>query len=64
LNVNGKALPISGAVTLAKFLVKTGYEISKIAVEMNGRMIPQREYETVQLHDDDRIEIVTFMGGG
>ena len=47
-----------------KFLVKAGYEISKIAVEMNGEIISKREYETVRLQDDDELEIVTFVGGG
>jgi sulfur carrier protein len=64
LKVNGKTLTVSEAVTLTDFLVKTGYEISKIAVEINGEIIPKREYATVQLHDDDALEIVTFMGGG
>jgi len=64
LNVNGKTLTVYEAVTLMEFLAKTDYEISKIAVEMNGKIIPKREYETVQLHDDDTLEIVTFMGGG
>lgn len=64
MKVNGKTLTISKTVTLTKFLVKAGYEISKIAVEMNGEIIPKKEYETVQLHDDDTLEIVTFVGGG
>jgi sulfur carrier protein len=64
LKVNGKTLTISEAVTLTQFLVKAGYEISKIAVEMNGKIIPKREYEIVQLHDDDALEIVTFVRGG
>lgn len=64
MNVNGKTLTVSETVTLTEFLVKTGYEIAQIAVEMNGEIIPKGEYETVQLHDDDTLEVVTFMGGG
>ena len=64
MNVNGKTLTVSEGVTLMEFLVNTGYEISKIAVEMNGKIIPKREYEKLQLHNDDTLEIVTFMGGG
>lgn len=64
MNVNGKILKVSEVVTLTEFLVKRGYEISKIAVEMNGIIVPKREYETVRIHDGDTLEIVTFMGGG
>lgn len=64
MRVNGKTLKVSETVTLMDYLLESGYEISRIAVEMNGRIIPKRDYETVQLHDDDTVEIVTFMGGG
>lgn len=64
MKVNGKTLTVPESVTLMKFLVKAGYEISKIAVEMNGEIISKREYETVRLQDDDELEIVTFVGGG
>jgi sulfur carrier protein len=64
LNVNGESLTLSEAVTLTEFLVKAGYVIAQIAVEMNGKIIPKGEYETVLLHDADALEIFTFMGGG
>lgn len=64
MRVNGKTLKVSENVTLLDYLVDSGYEISRIAVEMNGKIIRKKDYETVQLHNDDSIEIVTFMGGG
>ena len=64
MKVNGKSLALTGMMTLSEFLMKTGYEIPKIAVERNGKVIPKREYEKVELHDDDTLEIIAFMGGG
>ena len=64
MKVNGKSLALAETVTLTNFLVKTGYEIPQIAVEMNGKIIPKKEYEKVALHDDDTLEIIAFMGGG
>ncbi len=64
MKVNGKELTISAAITLTEFLLQADYQISRIAVEMNGEIIPKKEYETVQLHDADVLEIITFVGGG
>lgn len=64
LKVNGESLTVCEPVSLAEFLVKMGYEIPQIAVEMNGKIIPKRQYDQVMLHDDDTLEIVAFMGGG
>jgi sulfur carrier protein len=64
MKVNGETLTLAEPVTLAEFLVKTGHEISQIAVERNGQIIPKKEYGNVRLHDDDTLEILAFMGGG
>ena len=34
------------------------------AVEVNKRLVPHREHTEALLHDGDRIEIVTLVGGG
>lgn len=64
MKVNGKMLPVAEPVTLLEFLLQAGYEISRIAVEMDGAIVPKKNYETVQLHDDAVLEVVTFVGGG
>ena len=37
---------------------------NKIAVEINGEIIPKKDYETVQIKENDVIEVVSFVGGG
>ena len=64
MKVNGETLTLSEVLTLTEFLAKTGYKIAQIVVEMNGKIIPKGEYETVLLNDEDTIEILSFMGGG
>lgn len=36
----------------------------RIAVEVNKTIVPRSLWETTKLNDEDRIEIVHFVGGG
>ncbi len=49
---------------LAEYLKKKEYPIQRIAVEINGNIIPKSKYDTTILKDNDIIEIVSFVGGG
>jgi len=37
---------------------------SRVAVELNGKIIRRAEWEQMRLSDMDRVEIVQFVGGG
>ena len=47
-----------------KILSQNNFEKNKIAVEINGEIIPKKDYETVQIKENDVIEVVSFVGGG
>ena len=49
---------------LQAFLEKEGYRCDRIAIELNGTIVPRRPYADVILHDGDSMEIVHFVGGG
>ena len=36
----------------------------RIAVEINGHIVPKSKYDTTVLNDGDTVEIVGFVGGG
>ena len=40
------------------------YEKNKIACEVNGEIVPKAEYAECKLGPADKLEIVTFVGGG
>lgn len=50
--------------TLAEYLTDTGYDLKRIAVEHNHRIVPKSQYAATQLRDGDTLEIVSFVGGG
>lgn len=63
IKVNGQEKDISG-MTLTEYLKTTDYNLSRIAVERNGDLVPKSQYETVILCDGDLVEVVSFVGGG
>lgn len=64
MKLNGKETPLNEPVSLKKFVEERGYKPSRIASELNGRIIPKADYEKTIVSDSDVLEIVTFVGGG
>ena len=64
MKVNGEQIILSKEIPLVDFLQNGGYAPEKIAVELNGEIIPRSRYSSVFLTDADKLEIVSFVGGG
>lgn len=64
MKVNGEVKLLETESSLSDYLTKEGYQISRIAVERNGAIVPKGEYANVILSDADTLEIVSFVGGG
>ena len=64
MRVNSKQVELKERLTLEKFLESNGYALSKVAVELNGKIVPRKEYAATILEDTDALEIVCFVGGG
>ena len=63
VKVNGVEMDIAGK-TLSEYLATTNYDPKRIAVEHNGDIVLKSQYDTTILEDGDRLEIVSFVGGG
>ncbi len=61
--VNGTELDVAGK-TLSEYLATTTYDLKRIAVERNGEIVFKSQYDETVLEDGDRLEIVSFVGGG
>lgn len=64
LQVNGKPVSCPAQAHLPKMLEQLGLNPRLIAVEYNGEILHRQYWEATELHDGDRIEIVTIVGGG
>ena len=64
LTVNGDARELAGPLTVAEFLRDIGLDARNVAVERNLEIVPKSRYADTELANDDRLEIVHFIGGG
>ncbi len=64
LQINGKKISIKSNISIFDLLVKYKLTNMKVAVEHNGKIIPKTNYKKKKLKNNDKIEIVHFIGGG
>jgi thiamine biosynthesis protein ThiS len=64
VSVNGKPMRVPTGSTLAQLLASLGLDRRRVAVELNLRVVPRAEHEALRLNHGDRLEVVTFVGGG
>ncbi|TKX28708.1 thiamine biosynthesis protein ThiS [Campylobacter sp. MIT 12-5580] len=61
--INGEKLDLN-ELKFMDFLKEKGLKLEFIALELNGKIVPKREFESLILKADDKAEIVSFVGGG
>lgn len=64
IKVNGETLEGRDGITVSELLSERGYKTVFIAVEVNGAIVKKDSYDTFELKDGDKVEVVNFVGGG
>ncbi|AKN29553.1 thiamine biosynthesis protein ThiS [Clostridium carboxidivorans P7] len=64
IKLNEKEISNSTDILLDKLLINEGYSLQRIAVELNGDIIPKSQYVNKKIKDGDFIQVVSFVGGG
>ena len=62
--VNGELREVRGTASLAELITELELPVARIAIELNREVVRRTEWDTTMLKEDDRIEIVHFIGGG
>lgn len=62
--VNGTPLELSSDATVERLLADLNLNRRGIAVEINGQIVPAREFALHRLAKGDRVEVVSLAGGG
>ncbi|MEK6800108.1 MAG: sulfur carrier protein ThiS [Planctomycetota bacterium] len=62
--LNGKSESVTSDATVAELLSGRKLAPIRVAVEVNEELVPRNRFADTVLHDGDRVEIVTFVGGG
>ena len=65
ITLNGEQHALTAdAATVASLLGELGLADQRVAVELNGDVVPKANHGTAALKDGDEVEVVTFVGGG
>ena len=64
IHLNGDARDLPPGVDIATLLEREGLAGRRVAVEVNGGIVPRGAHAGHLLQDGDRVEIVHALGGG
>ena len=64
IQLNGKKVVIKSNHLLSDLLKKYKLSNKRVAIELNGIIIPKINYKKKKLKNNDKVEIVHFIGGG
>lgn len=62
--INGEEREFDSAPTIGELVRAEGLEGRRIAVELNGDIVPRSQHDKLQLEAGDKVEIVHAIGGG
>lgn len=64
IQLNGDEHRTDDRATIAQLLDQLNLDPRQVAVERNREIVSRASYDATVLADGDRLEIVTFVGGG
>ena len=64
IKVNGKVKTFNENINLSKLVKNLKIPIKKVAIELNQEIVDKKKLDKIFLKNNDRVEIVHFIGGG
>ena len=64
VTVNGSPRELAEGTTLSQLIEQLKLKTDRIATERNLSVVPKAQYGVTALVEGDKLEIVTFVGGG
>ncbi len=64
IQLNGKKITIKSKASIYQLLKKFKLNNKKVAIEHNGAIVPKSNYKKKYLKNNDKVEVVHFIGGG
>jgi thiamine biosynthesis protein ThiS len=62
--VNGQPKTLPDGASVADLVIELRLAQAAVAVEVNRELVPRRAHGEHKLRPDDRVEVVTLVGGG
>ena len=64
IKLNGRLKSINKNSTLFNIIQKNKIPLAKVAIELNKEIVDKKKIKNINLKNNDKIEIVHFIGGG
>ena len=64
IQLNGKTHALPAGCTVSALLAEAGFGERRVAVEINGTIVPRSAHASHVLGEGDHVEIVHALGGG
>jgi len=64
IKLNGKNISIERGLNLHLLIKKYKFPLNKIAIEKNNLIVEKKKIKKIFLKNNDKIEVVHFIGGG
>ncbi len=64
IKLNGKLKTINNNSTLFNIIKINKIPLTKVAIELNQEIVDKKKIKNINLKNNDKIEIVHFIGGG
>lgn len=64
ISLNGETREVPEGVHLDRLLELFSFPTKRIAIELNGDVVRKADWPGLIVRDDDRLEVVHFVGGG
>jgi sulfur carrier protein len=62
--INGQSRSVNLGTTVSELIAELGLAGRPVAVERNREVVPRAQHAATVLAPGDRLEVVTFVGGG
>ena len=64
VTVNGEEKNLKDSLSLKDLLAWHEVKSQRIAVEINGEIIDRSQFKQICIKENDKIELIEFLGGG
>ena len=64
IKVNGEKIIFDYNTSIEKLTKKLKIPLNKVAIELNKKILDKKKIKKIKLKNDDKIEIVHFIGSG
>jgi len=64
VTVNGKKEILAASISLPDYVRSKGLAVDAFVFMLNDRVLPRSELKGIVLQENDRLEILSFLGGG